>query len=477
MIGGAVPDWMRDVDGAMIRASHANFIRWMHISAPPANIRMTDRYGIVSVQPAGDKEGDVTGRRWDQRVEVMRDAMIYFRNSPSIVFWEAGNQFITTAHMRQMTDLRKTWDPHGGRAMGCRSISDPATVDAAEWTGTMLNRHFSTYARDQMPILESEYTRDEAPRRVWDNYSPPDFGYKTGPLVTWHWNSEEFASTVAASTRWEFWSQRIQGPGDRRYSGAAALIWADSNQHGRQYGFETNRLSGRVDAVRIPKESLYSFRVMQNPNPDLHIVGHWTYPANTTKTIFVMASAPVDRVALLVNGVQVGNDTAATQDFLYSFDNIRFSAGTLTAVGYNAAGQEVVRASETTAGPAVALKLTPYAAPGGLRADGSDIAFFDVEAVDAQGRRMPTHQARVDFTLTGPGRFLGGLNSYRQYSVHKSFIDTEAGINRVFVRAGRTAGTLTLRATSSGLSAGTASVTSTSFSVSNGLTTQMPVGY
>ena len=57
-------------------------------------------------------------------------------------------------------------------------------MDAAEWVGTMLNRHYSTYARDRKPIIESEYTRDEAPRRVWDNSSPPDFGYQTGPDAT-----------------------------------------------------------------------------------------------------------------------------------------------------------------------------------------------------------------------------------------------------------------------------------------------------
>ncbi|MGV9376119.1 sugar-binding domain-containing protein [Nonomuraea sp. NPDC003707] len=482
-IGGAVPEWMTHLDGEMIRDSNANLIRWMHVATSPANIRMTDRYGIVSVQPAGDKESDATGRQWEQRVELMRDVLIYFRNSPSILFWEAGNNWITADHMRQMTDLRKTWDPNGGRAMGCRAISDDsayggtAAVDAAEYVGTMLNRHYSAYARDRKPIIECEYTRDEAPRRVWDDYSPPDFGYVTGPDVTYHLTSEDFAGPHAAATRYEFWGQRIQGPGDRRYSGAAALVWADSNQHGRQYNWECARLSGRVDAVRIPKESLHTFRVMQSPTPDIHIIGHWTYPAGTAKTVYVMASSHVRRVQLLVNGAQVGNDTSATQDFLYSFAGVGWQSGTITAVGYDAAGQEIVRASKTTTGAATALRLTPRTAPGGLRADGSDIAFFDVEAVDAQGRRMPTHQARVDFTLTGPAAFLGGFNPGKPGSVHKPYLDTEGGVNRVFIRASRTPGTIALRATATGLTAATASVTSVSFAVTAGLTTQLPATY
>jgi beta-galactosidase len=35
-----------------------------------------------------DSEQDADGRRWEQRVELMRDAIIYNRNNPSIVFYE-----------------------------------------------------------------------------------------------------------------------------------------------------------------------------------------------------------------------------------------------------------------------------------------------------------------------------------------------------------------------------------------------------
>ena len=50
------------------------------------DVRACDKAGIVEVCPAGDKESDAQGRQWDQRVEVMRDSMIYFRNDPSILF-------------------------------------------------------------------------------------------------------------------------------------------------------------------------------------------------------------------------------------------------------------------------------------------------------------------------------------------------------------------------------------------------------
>ena len=40
-----------------------------------------DRCGIVCTQPAGDKEKESFGRQWDQRVELMRDVIIAFRNT------------------------------------------------------------------------------------------------------------------------------------------------------------------------------------------------------------------------------------------------------------------------------------------------------------------------------------------------------------------------------------------------------------
>ena len=56
----------------------------------------------------------------------MRDSMIYFRNNPGILFWEAGNTVVTPDQMQQMVDLRKQWDPDGGRVMGSRGDSNNA---------------------------------------------------------------------------------------------------------------------------------------------------------------------------------------------------------------------------------------------------------------------------------------------------------------------------------------------------------------
>jgi beta-galactosidase len=60
-VGAGYPDWMHDFTAQMIRDCHANYMRWMHISPQKVDADSFDRFGIVQVCPAGDKESDVTG--------------------------------------------------------------------------------------------------------------------------------------------------------------------------------------------------------------------------------------------------------------------------------------------------------------------------------------------------------------------------------------------------------------------------------
>ncbi len=145
-LGQAYPDWMHDLTAEMIRADHGNYVRWMHVTPQKVDVESCDRFGIVEVAPAGDKERAVQGRQWEQRLEVMTASMVYLRNSPSILFWEAGNNGIPAAQMKQMVELEKKWDPNGGRAMGCRTLNDPAATPIAEYFGVMIGQDARTDA-------------------------------------------------------------------------------------------------------------------------------------------------------------------------------------------------------------------------------------------------------------------------------------------------------------------------------------------
>ena len=218
------------------------------------------------------------------------------------------------------------------------------------------------------------------------------------------------------------------------------------------------RVSGKVDAVRLPKEIYYALRVMQNEQPDLHILGHWTYPATqpdgskTVKTIYVIANT--ESVELFVNGKSAGVNSKPTSGWIFSWPAIEFAPGALRAVGRDGiqSGAKIVAEQEliTTGAPA-AIKLTPIVGPNGLQADARDAVLIDVEVVDAKGQRCPTDDARVDFTCTGPAIWRGGYNSGRIDSTNNLYLNTECGINRVAVRSTLIPGTITITAAREGL--------------------------
>ncbi len=560
-LGGAYPEWMHDFTLALVRESNGNYVRWMHISPQRVDVAACDKYGIVEVCPAGDSEGMVTGRRWEQRAEVMRDSMIFYRNNPSILFWEAGNTIVLPEQMVQIVELRKKLDPHGGRVAGTRDNDlveqNKALTPVCEYYGVMIAqapqtdkiagddifRGYSIARRDKAPLIETEDFRDEAGRNVWDDYSPPHFGFKprlaTGPgrpsspgaapnpggtpnpsnspspgsrrgtsgppalrSDTYHWNSETFC--LAAATRYyAYIINRIDNPNPAhsKWSAYASIYFSDSDADGRQGSSQVLRVSGKVDGVRLPKELFFVSRVMQSEKPDLHIIGHWTYPMNTTKTVYVAATL-CDQVELFLNGKSLGvankptdfvdtfyekngvrapgaaasglvfNEPQAT-GFVYAFPEVAFAPGTLKAVATKG-GKVVAQQEIQTAGEPAAIKLTLHTGPKGLQADGSDVALIDFEVVDAQGRRCPTDEARVDFDVTGPVIWRGGFNAAKLNTTNNRYLDTECGINRVAIRSTLTPGTIMVTAKREGLQPGTLTFDSKPVAIQDGLTREMP---
>jgi beta-galactosidase len=467
-LGSAYPDWMHDFDAALLRESNGNYNRWMHISPTRVDVTACDKFGIVNVCPAGDGEHETFDRQWDQRVEVMRDSIIYFRNSPSILFWEAGNAAINAAHMKQMVDLRKELDPNGGRVMGCRSLRDPGAIASAEYFGMMLGRPSSDEMRDKAPLIETEDFRDEGARAFWDDFSPPHFGFKKGQNDSYNWNSETFA--LAGIRRYfNFVSNRIDNsdPAHSRYSAYASIYWSDSDADGRQQSSQVLRVSGKVDGMRLPKEIFYASRVMQNSSPDLHIIGHWNYPADTKNTVYVIASH-CDSVELFVNGKSLGVSKTPQNGFNYAFPDVTFAPGAIKAVATKD-GKVVAQQEIQTAGEPSAIKLTVRTAPKGLKADNSDVAMIDFEVVDAQGRRCPTDEARVDFDVSGPVNWRGGFNAAKLNTTNNRYLDTECGINRVFIRSTLTPGTITVTAKRDGLKSATVKIESQPVKITDGL--------
>ena len=435
-VGISVPAWLSDYSNGLMVESGGNVVRWMHVTPWKQDIESCDRVGLIQAMPAGDAEKDVEGPRWTQRTELMRDAIIYNRNNPSILFYECGNESISREHMLEMKAIRDDYDPYGGRAIGSREMLD---IDEAEYGGEMLYINKSK----KHPMWAMEYCRDEGLRRYWDDWSHPFHKEGDGPLYRgkpaneYNHNMDQFA--VEMVRRWyDYWHER-PGTGTRVSAGGVKIVFSDTNTHHR--GELNYRTSGVVDAMRIPKDAFYAHQVMWSGWVDdeqarTYIVGHWNYPAHTVKPVYVVSTA--DEVELFLNSRSLGKGRQSYR-YLFTFDDVPFEPGTLEAVASDGS-----RCKVETAGEPYQLKLTAIENPEGTKADGADMVLFQAEVLDKQGRRCPLDDRMVHFEMWGEGKWIGNCAGTMSLPV-------ECGINRVLVRTTTQAGDIHLSAYAEGV--------------------------
>ena len=470
-VGISVPPWLSDYSNGLMIEHNANLFRWMHITPQKQDIESCDRVGVIQMLPAGDAEKDVEGRRWEQRKELMRDVIIYTRNNPSILFYECGNESISREHMIEMIAIRDQYDPHGGRAIGSREMLD---IREAEYGGEMLYINKS----EHHPMIQTEYCRDEGLRKYWDEYSYPYHKQGDGPLYKGQdasaYNQNQDMLAIEFVRRWyDMWRER-PGTGRRVNSGGAKIIFSDTQTHGRS---EMNyRVSGVVDAFRIPKDGYFAHKVMWDSWVDIenhhtHIIGHWNYTPDTRKPVYVVSSG--DKVELFVNGKSKGFGRQEYR-FLFTFDSIQWEKGCIEAVSYLEDGTEVSRSSIKTIGDPKELKLSLIQGPNGTYADGADLALVQIEVVDENGDRCPLANNMVKFDLQGPAEWRGGIAQGKDNYVLSKELPVECGITRVMIRTTDKSGKITLKAEAEGLPSNEITFETKPVKVRNGLSSYFP---
>jgi hypothetical protein len=325
------------------------------------------------------------------------------------------------------------------------------------------------------PMWAMEYCRDEGLRKYWDEYSYPYHKEGDGPLyrgkpaTDYNHNMDMFA--VEMVRRWyDYWMER-PGTGTRVSSGGVKIVFSDTNTHHR--GESNYRMSGVTDAMRIPKDAFYVHQVMWNGwvEPEAtqtYIVGHWNYKKGTVKPIYVVSTG--NEVELFLNGKSLGKGKQSYR-YLYTFDNIAYETGTLEAVADDGSRYKL-----ETAGEPYQLKLTAIENPEGMKADGADMALFEVEVLDKQGRRCPLDDRMIHFELWGEGKWIGGIGTRNNKEMQRpddnrpaGLLDAaatknvsdnyvgamnlpvECGVNRVLVRSTVNAGNINISAYAEGV--------------------------
>jgi beta-galactosidase len=187
----------------------------------------------------------------------------------------------------------------------------------------------------------------------------------------------------------------------------------------------------------------------------VHLLPHWNWSSGTNVTVFAYGNC--DSVELFLNDKSQGSKTLSGGALHFEW-SVPWASGTLRAEckkdGTIAATDEV-----KTAGSAARVALTPDRST--IRADGKDMVFITADILDGSGVLVPNGNNSITFSVTGSGQLVGVDNgdatdtsSYKGGS-RKAF----SGKALAMVRSTKTAGAITIKATSSGLSSDPITVT------------------
>ncbi len=189
----------------------------------------------------------------------------------------------------------------------------------------------------------------------------------------------------------------------------------------------------------------------------MHLFPHWNWPGLEGKEIAVWVYSNLDKVELLVNGQSLGMKEMKKDSHLAW--NVKYAPGLIEARGFRADKLAMTAKRETTG---AAAKLVMNADRREVNADGEDVTMFAVEVQDAQGRVVPITDNLVTFSVSGKGKLIGVGNGdpTDQESDKGTSRKAFSGLCMALIQSLKTAGSITVEATSPGLAPASVTIAS-----------------
>jgi beta-galactosidase len=186
------------------------------------------------------------------------------------------------------------------------------------------------------------------------------------------------------------------------------------------------------------------------------LLSHWNFPPSI-KTLRVYSFTNVPTVELKLNGRSLGEKRAADfADHIILWD-VPNEPGRLEAIAKR--DDKVVATSDLrTAGAPDKLRLAPNRTE--LQSTGQDLAYVDVQLLDAKGVVVPGARNLIHFEITGPGLIAGVDNADLDSPEAFKAAQRELRVGRALaiIQSGRTTGTVRITARADGFEPATAEI-------------------
>ena len=411
---------------------------------------------------------------WERDLEsmVLRD-----RNHPSIVIWSVGNEINERADSSGLAIFKFLRE----KVLTMDNTRPVTQAICHFWDhpGWDWDRTIPAFA--QMDIHGYNYQ--------WKNYEPDHEKHPERIIV----GTESFPKE--AFDNWDLVEKHPYVIGDFVWTGMDYLGESGighNNLDNENVGFLPdwpwyNAYCGDINILGYKKPQMY-YRDVVWRNSELEMLVHepvpdgrkevvsmwgwpeewksWNWEGNEGKPLQVAVYTRCDQVRLELNGEVIGTKDVAQKnsavqqmdipsesrqiEALAAYFDVPYQAGELVAIGIKD-GKEVVRQSLKTAGKPAGLKI--IAERENIKASGNDLAYFNIEVVDANGNLVPNAELPVEFTIEGNGSLqaVANGNPKDMKSFQQPRVNTFRGKCQLIVRPGEDGAEIKVTAASEGL--------------------------
>ena len=379
---------------------------------------------------------------WWQR--DLENLVLANRLHPSVVMWSLGNEIPEqgdrkgTQMLQAMQDFVHQLDPTRACTSGMDrwdNVISSGFADAVDIVGLNYRTHKYTGAYERLHqkfVLGSETASTVSSRGVYkfpvvraDGKAYSDGQCSSYDLEACWWsNIPEDDWVLQDDNDWVI----------------GEFVWTGFDYLGEPTPYD-DRMNARssyfgiFDLAGLPKDRYWLYRSHWNRDAEtIHLLPHWTWPGREGEVTPVYCYTNYPSAELFVNGKSQGRiskrlDERVKPDgsrtvketeplidrYRLRWNDVRYEPGEIRVVVYDANG---VRRGESvcrTAGTPYKLVVTQqsldeYRGQKTLRADGDDMAFFVVQAVDKNGNLCPEANHQITVHVSGAAHFKGMCN-------------------------------------------------------------------
>jgi beta-galactosidase len=323
-----------------------------------------------------------------------------YRNSPSIILWSIGNE---------EWQLQNAMSEEGAR-IGATMVAKCHELDPTRVVSAAVNGDNEKGVSDAFDIIGFNYGLDRPDKYHAEHPKRPTYGSETSSAISTRgtYSTDPLRNTVNAYDGVVNWGETAEEwwkfYGTREWE-AGGFAWTGFDYRGEPtpYGWPSiNSQFGIVDMCGFAKDTFYYYKAWWGKEPSLHLFPHWNFEGKEGETIPVWVYSNLDEVELFVNGVSAGRQKVPHLGHVEW--KVKYMPGAIEARGLKDGTVALTEKRETT-GPTSQIRLT--AERKEINADGEDVAILTIEALDKEGRAVPTANNLIGFKISGEGALLG----------------------------------------------------------------------